>query len=111
MGGYIDFVKEALGTLGTIRSRKMFGGYCLYWEAQKPDCNTPPNWSGNFQARLSGIAGGGDKTINFSIDCPTAVGVSSFGASMALPALAVVLPVGVGGAGLLVWRARRRKRQ
>lgn len=86
------------------------GGYCLYWEAQKPDCS-PPAWSGNFQARLSGIAGGGDKTINFSIDCPTAVGVNSFGASMALPALAVVLPVGAGGAGLLVWRARRRKRQ
>lgn len=83
------------------------GGWCVYWEAQKPTCGAL-TWGGNFQARLSGIAGGGDKTINFSIDCPTAVEVSSFGVTSSSPIMLGVLALGFGGVALLYWHSRRK---
>lgn len=43
---------------------------CLYWEAEKPP-NQAPYWQGNVQVRIA--AGGGDKTLNFSLAGPNAI--------------------------------------
>lgn len=51
-------------------------GMCFYAEAQKPYPNNP-SWSGNLQATIA--AGGGAKTVNFSVT-PTAALISQFDA-------------------------------
>ncbi len=50
---------------------------CFYAEAQVPDMTYTPMWSGPLQARIT--AGGGDKTVSFSPEEPTALTLLSFG--------------------------------
>jgi hypothetical protein len=50
---------------------------CFYAEAQVPDMTYTPMWSGPLQARIT--AGGGDKTVSFSPEEPTALTLLRFG--------------------------------
>ena len=50
---------------------------CFYAEGQVPDMSYTPMWSGPLQARIT--AGGGDKTVSFSPEVPTAVTLLNFG--------------------------------
>ncbi len=50
---------------------------CFYAEAQVPDMTYTPMWSGPLQARIT--AGGGDKTVSFSPEVPTALTLLRFG--------------------------------
>jgi len=78
------------------------GGLCFYAEAQ-PSALGSLNWEGNLQARIE--AGGGDKTVNFSVRGPNAVTINSFTATpqrnftlfyIAIGAVAAILFVGLG---------------
>lgn len=77
-------------------------GVCFFAEAKKP---IDASWSGNLQARIE--AGGGDKTVNFKFEEPTAISLVSLTAepsavSWALPAAALALIAGI-------WIFLRRK--
>lgn len=79
---------------------------CFYAEAKRP---TVANWGGNLQARIA--AGGGDKTVNFSIKpAPTAVSLSSFTAQPKGNDLWVywlgIAGLVMGGLGALVFARR-----
>jgi len=87
------------------------GGVCLYWEAKKPPMEKV-FWGGNIQGRVS-IGGGagftGDKTINFSVFGPNAVGLGKFTASSAaVPVAAVAGLLVLVGAAVIVLPRRRR---
>jgi len=50
---------------------------CFYAEAQVPDMSYTPMWGGPLQARIT--AGGGDKTVSFSPEVPTALTLLNYG--------------------------------
>jgi len=88
---------------------------CFYAEAQVPDMSYTPMWSGPLQARIT--AGGGDKTVSFSPEEPTAVTLLAFeqanelgNAQLISVVLGLVFTLIVFAGTWFGWQAVRTKR-
>ena len=88
---------------------------CFYAEAQVPDMSYTPMWSGPLQARIT--AGGGDKTVSFSPEEPTAVTLLTFEQGKELGytqllsvVIGLVLALFVLAGTWFGWQAARAKR-
>jgi hypothetical protein len=73
----LDFV-DCDGQIDYLPPELEAGGICFYAEGIPPLMPTNPAdfWQGNLQARISD--GGGDKTVNFTVEGPTAVTMVDF---------------------------------